>query len=548
MDVFSVGCVIAELFIEKPLFSYESLLKYISGSLTLENLFEAKGASLEDLNDYNLRSTLFSMLEVDPEKRIGLQDCLNFFINNICPLVFSRLFIHINTLMITKDYWKPDKKIGLLNVYFKQIIRIILKEETESLENSINPLLLQEIREDNAFKDLWIENCPLILDLTNKSLNGLKQKENEFDYSRQESIFIVLNWIITCLLNCKYSTSKISGIELMVRLSEYLPDLIKIQITLPYLIKLFQDQSTQVKIYSLMETLEMLTQIEITELPPSELKFFDCYVFPAIISNFHNTKDVTLLLIFIENISRFIELEEKFSEINVISIISLMKQKVDESLNASNFRFSTAIVSKQIDDTGLIYSDDIKEFRRILKEIVVSLFSHDFIEVRISILKQLSSIIYFLGVNDHDDILDTIITIFNRNEWQVQKQLFEYLPTIVYSLGDSSLEKLFDFIKIKLNQDKNELRIYELVHCLKVMQKLEILNTKRGMNILNLILPFIIHPNNWIRNEVFDILYYTLNKSQDYESCVFLKENLEKILTVIIYILKTYYSYLIYII
>ena len=87
MDVFSLGCVIAELLLEEYLFDYTKLLEYKNGKVDIT-------PTLSKINDVNLRELITNMLKVDPSERIGLNECMQIFSGgvrygesrNICPI------------------------------------------------------------------------------------------------------------------------------------------------------------------------------------------------------------------------------------------------------------------------------------------------------------------------------------------------------------------------------------------------------------------------------------------------------------------------------
>lgn len=59
MDIFSVGCVIAELFLEgTPLFTLSQLFKYRSGEYSPDT-------SLEKIEDRNIRVTIYTAMTMN---------------------------------------------------------------------------------------------------------------------------------------------------------------------------------------------------------------------------------------------------------------------------------------------------------------------------------------------------------------------------------------------------------------------------------------------------------------------------------------------------
>jgi phosphoinositide-3-kinase, regulatory subunit 4 len=68
MDIFSVGCTIAELFLEgQPLFTLSQLLLYRVGEYD-------PSSTLEKIEDVQMRLMITSMISVDPASRLSAQE------------------------------------------------------------------------------------------------------------------------------------------------------------------------------------------------------------------------------------------------------------------------------------------------------------------------------------------------------------------------------------------------------------------------------------------------------------------------------------------
>ncbi|EHK98586.1 putative Serine/threonine-protein kinase ppk19 [Glarea lozoyensis 74030] len=72
MDIFSAGCVLAELFLEGPLLTLESLFRYQRGE------FDVK-TQLSRIVDKDVRDLIAHMIQLDPEKRFSAEEYLQFW-------------------------------------------------------------------------------------------------------------------------------------------------------------------------------------------------------------------------------------------------------------------------------------------------------------------------------------------------------------------------------------------------------------------------------------------------------------------------------------
>ncbi|KAK6819530.1 hypothetical protein PG987_016013 [Apiospora arundinis] len=87
MDIFSAGCVIAELFLETPIFTLSQLYKYRRSE------FDPVISHLSRIPDQGLREMLSSMLALEPEKRYSAEQYLEYFKGRVFPDYFYS-FLH----------------------------------------------------------------------------------------------------------------------------------------------------------------------------------------------------------------------------------------------------------------------------------------------------------------------------------------------------------------------------------------------------------------------------------------------------------------------
>jgi hypothetical protein len=69
---------------------------------------------LRKIKDPKLENLLLKMMKINLSERIELSECFKYLDEEISPISFSRMIIHFNTLIVSYDYWKSDKRIGLI--------------------------------------------------------------------------------------------------------------------------------------------------------------------------------------------------------------------------------------------------------------------------------------------------------------------------------------------------------------------------------------------------------------------------------------------------
>lgn len=122
MDVFSAGCVIAELFLGgKPLFDLPSLLKYRTGDS------DYLKAALRKVDDLQLEELLLHMLQLNPRARLSASEYLIKYTGMsstaLFPSHFSSFLSRFMVLVLGRGGKIPDARVRLVAKYYGRIVR-----------------------------------------------------------------------------------------------------------------------------------------------------------------------------------------------------------------------------------------------------------------------------------------------------------------------------------------------------------------------------------------------------------------------------------------
>ncbi|KAL3661264.1 hypothetical protein V7S43_013872 [Phytophthora oleae] len=132
MDIFSAGCVIAELFLGgKPLFDLPSLLKYRTGDS------EALRNQLKKVGDPRLEELLLHMLQLDPNARLSASGYLAKYTSSsgLFPTYFDNFLFRFLVLVLSRGGKVPDARIRLVCKYYGRLVREVAGvEDPESEE------------------------------------------------------------------------------------------------------------------------------------------------------------------------------------------------------------------------------------------------------------------------------------------------------------------------------------------------------------------------------------------------------------------------------
>ncbi|EEF48162.1 ATP binding protein, putative [Ricinus communis] len=122
MDIFAVGCVIAELFLEgQQLFELSQLLAYRRGQYD-------PSQNLEKIPDSGIRKMILHMIQLEPEARLSAEGYLLNYASVVFPTYFSP-FLH-NFYCC----WNPlhsDMRVAMCRSVFHEILKQMMSNKTD---------------------------------------------------------------------------------------------------------------------------------------------------------------------------------------------------------------------------------------------------------------------------------------------------------------------------------------------------------------------------------------------------------------------------------
>ncbi|KAK8968618.1 Serine/threonine-protein kinase SAPK4 [Platanthera guangdongensis] len=155
MDIFSVGCVIAELFLEgQPLFELSQLLAYRRGHYD-------PSLSLEKIHDVGIREMILHMIQLDPETRLSCENYLQRYASAVFPKYFSPFLHKLFSCLIPLD---SDTRVAM----------------TKSAFSEIHKQMMSDRSADNIVSEMFVDTNPMadesLSDNGKKNLNSLDDR------------------------------------------------------------------------------------------------------------------------------------------------------------------------------------------------------------------------------------------------------------------------------------------------------------------------------------------------------------------------------------
>ena len=238
MDIFSAGCVIAELFLETPVFSLSQLYKYRKGE------YDPDMALLRRIEDTDIRELVSHMIQREPEFRYSAEDYLKFWRRKAFPEYFYS-FLHQYMALIT------DPSFGRKPITTEDID---LGEADERIErvyydfDKIAYFLGYSTGSHSPSRDLSDLSSrgkviPVHIDIPHHQHWASTKKDRPPD----NGTLIFLALIVASIRSSARASSRIHACDLLLAFAERITDDAKLDRILPYVVTLANDRTDLVK-------------------------------------------------------------------------------------------------------------------------------------------------------------------------------------------------------------------------------------------------------------------------------------------------------------
>ena len=254
MDVFSVGCVIAELFLESPIFSLSQLFKYRKGE------YDPEIGPLSKIEDRDIRELVVHMIQVEPESRYSAEEYLNFWRRKAFPEYFYS-FLHQYMGLITdpssgrapvlpdtNNFGEADERIDRVYYDFDKISYFLGYGADKGYSGVINP-------DDDPTGEV----LPVEIDIPNNRHTATSAGRKPVD----DGTLIFLTLVVSSLRNTARSTARLRACDLLLAFGERITDESKLDRVLPFVAALLNDKADIVKIAALRTITQLVDMTKV---------------------------------------------------------------------------------------------------------------------------------------------------------------------------------------------------------------------------------------------------------------------------------------------
>ena len=536
MDVFSLGVIIAELFIEKNLFNFSSLLNYKKGNNDLINVDKI----LLEIENEKIRKLIYDMIKIEPKERINISEALNYFTNEICPISMKGYIFQFNAMINSSIFWKPDLYVGHMYRYWVQIWKCLfgIDSEPEPLFQHLNLEIANKILLNDPFEktscsvfrnnekgELFVDGFKLNFYPKNgKIISELFENKNIFKENENEKcVFIIIDYLLQAMEYSKYDSSKLLAMEMVRNLSKRIDDISKLKLIIPYYITKLKEQNYLVKISALNFVFEIFDSINYNDLilPVTEYNYFHIYVIPFLLYFSQNNE-----LDYFNNIEKIIDIEKKFLDVTLKSRIMKLKEK-DNEKNKNNKNINKKYLYTEVFSD---YDNYLEEFKSpIFKKVMDIIGKKNDIDLLIVIIRKLPILLELFGKYKVDDFNTFIISNLNKTNWLLQKESLVRITEMLNTLGKKSLANyIIPCLDWHLTNNSEELKLIELIKSINNFLEMNYLSPVEAATFFNKLTNFILHPNIIIRNNLILLLKNIFSKLTQEESYIYLFESLNQ--------------------
>ncbi|GAA6038901.1 hypothetical protein JCM8097_000564 [Rhodosporidiobolus ruineniae] len=534
MDVFALGCVLAELWMEgTPPFTLSQLFKYREGEYGLETY-------LAEIEDVEIRSLIRSMISLDPSARLSFSDYLSQYRGTAFPDLFYT-FLHPFLSSLSSPSSSPSESAprpptvasaggaGPAAAQQEQVQQTLLRTDAdETIERvwsewEVVARYLDEMpptsasraergegegREKRPLVDAE-EVFPLRLSLPGMEGQTVKSsgvREGAFP-SFPCSSFLTCSYTLFCMVaadgpalillsllssslrNCVHPASVLRACELLLALSRYLTDETKLDRLVPYLVALLEDDVAAVR----AGAVKVLTQtlMLVTSLTPSNFDLFPEYILPntrpfAADPEVLVRKTYALCVPFLAKTARrFLEMGEAMREATATA-------GAEGGLGGGLGELEAG--------TAGTFDTRLAELQLQIQDHLSPLLSDPASAVKRALLVHISTLCAFFGrLKANDAVLAHLVTYLNTRDWLLRKKWNESVVEVAACVGARSLEEyILPLITLSL-ADPEEFVIVQVLKSLTTLAERRLLAKAKIWELVGTLTGFLCHPNIWIR-------------------------------------------------
>ncbi|KAJ5334437.1 hypothetical protein N7452_006840 [Penicillium brevicompactum] len=481
MDIFGAGCVIAELFLESPIFNLSQMYKYRKGE------YSPAHSQLAKIEDADIRDLILHMIQLEPESRYSADEYLNFWKGKAFPDYFYGFLHQYMSLMTDPSSGRPDAQADSCTreEADERIERIYLDFDKVSYFLAANPTGAGG-PSHVPIPRLTDHSLPMSLDTANGEIEKSPAQSDE-------GALIFLTLVVSNLRNTAKASARIKACDILLAFAEKLSDEAKLDRVLPYVMLLMNDRTDTVKIAAVRTLTELLKMVEVVS--PVNAYLFSEYIFPRLqpfVTTSHSTPSAMVRAAYASCIASLAQSSLRFLDM----IQALRSDSRLAALLPVGFepRWSEDATYHNLYDVARV--DLLDYFEVHTKALLTDTDS----SVRRAFLGSVSSLCVFFGnLKANEVVLSHLNTYLNDPDWILKCAFFEAVIGVATYVGTLNLELYILPLMVQSMTEPEEFVVERVIRSLAAMAELGLFQRSTTWDLLHTTAGFLVHPNLWIR-------------------------------------------------
>lgn len=490
MDIFSAGCVIAQLFLESDIFSLAQLYKYRRGE------YDPVITHLSTIANKDLADMIAHMIQLDPEKRYSADQYLEFWKGKVFPHYFYN-FLHQYMELITdpssgnspmsgtsKNLGEADDRIDRVFYDFDKISYFLGYQLEKRTSDKLQPP-----------PRLSLSHFPVRLNIPNHN----HTVSSELEPPEDDGTLIFLTLIVSQLRNTARASSRIRACDVLLAFSERLTDEAKLDRVLPYLMTLLVPDETDLVLIAAIRTITQLLQLVQTVNAFNSHVLVE-YVLPRMEIALGSRSRVPSSLVraaYASCLGSLATTAQRF--LNMASSL-----RADGSMPITDPEVEPGADAKANFES--VFDNAGRQLFEVLESHSKQLVEDPDISVRRAFLASVPELCLFFDHHSNDVLLTHLNTYLNDRDWTLKCAFFDTIVGIAAFIGSTSLEEFMLPLMIQALTDPEEYVVQAALHSLAQLAGLGLLSRPKVWELVDLISRFTMHPNIWIRESAAEFL------------------------------------------
>ena len=477
MDIFSAGCAIAEIFLEGPIFTLSQLFRYRKGDLQIEH------TRLQEVHDREVQELIMHMITLQPESRYTADEILKFWRGKVFPEYFFG-FLHQYMAMLTNfpsakqavilesNLGEPDERIARIHSDFDKISFFL-----GYMEHNDRP---QKATLQNLLE-------PTNVPCRNPDHERYEGSELQKGFDRGTLIF--LGVVVSSLRNTTTASARLKACDLLFTFGRNLPDEIKLDRILPYIVVLLSDDSDLVKVAALKTMTYLLASVHV--ISPVNAYMFPEYIFPRLRGFLRQAGEQASPIVRATYAACLGSLARTAARVlDMAQAIKVAGNLVD----VLEYDWASETAFQGLFDVSRL--DLVSHFEEATKSLITDPDS----SVRRAFLGSVSALCIFFGSSKASDvILSHLNTYLNEQDWILKCAFVEIMVGLATFVGVVNLEKFMLPMMIQSLTDKETFVVERVIRSFASMAELGLLQQPTVWDVMTILVRFLVHPSIWIR-------------------------------------------------